>query len=105
MQKALGWAQNGLVLVSILALGFWIGAGRTAKESGYDSDTGNVEFQLAGVNQTSSLLVYLPGTKTVCVYQGATTGNSALQCSYMFQLTRPGEVIHRDPCGAPSLIP
>lgn len=104
MQKALGWARNGLALMGVPTLGFWIGAGRTAKASGYDLDAGDVEFQLAGVNQTSSLLVYRPGTKTVHVYRGATTGNSALQCSYMFQLTRPGEVIHRVPCGVPSLI-
>ncbi len=105
MQKALGWVRNGLAVVGVLALGFWLGSGRTAKASSYDSGAGDVEFQLTGINQTSSLLVYRPGTKTVYVYQGATTGNSALQCSYMFQLTRPGAVIHRVPCGVPSLIP
>jgi hypothetical protein len=34
----------------------------------------------------------------VYVYQGATTGNAALQCSFMFQLDKPGNVIRRIPC-------
>lgn len=104
MEKAVQWIRNGLALTGVLALGFWLGTGRAVKASGYDSG-GDVEFQLAGVNQTSALLVYQPSAKTVFVYQGATTGNSALQCSYKFQLTRPGEVIHRIPCSVPSLIP
>lgn len=104
MQKALERARNGLALAGVLAFGFWLGTSRTVKASGYESG-GDVEFQLTGINATSSLLVYQPGTKTVYVYQGATTGNSALQCSYMFQLTRPGEVIHRVPCRIPSLNP
>lgn len=96
--------RSGLVLLGVLALGFWLGAGRTAKASSNDDDLG-VQFQLTNVSPVSSLLVYQPATKTVYVYQGATTGSSALQCSFMFQLTRPGEVIHRNPCGVPRLIP
>jgi hypothetical protein len=105
MEKAWGWTRNGLALVGVLAVGFWLGAGRTVSASNYQSGTGDVEFQLTGINPTSSLLVYQPGTKTVYVYQGATTGNSALQCSFMFQLDRPGQVIRRIPCGVPQLNP
>jgi hypothetical protein len=104
MEKAVCWMRNGLALVGVLALGFWLGAGRTVKASSNESGA-DVEFQLTGVNETSSLLIYQPGTKTVYVYQGATTGNSALQCSYKFQLDRPGEVIRRVSCGVPSLMP
>ncbi|MGA7859557.1 MAG: hypothetical protein WCA11_16600 [Terracidiphilus sp.] len=104
MQKALGWARNGLALVGMLALGFWLGAGRTVKASSYENG-GNVEFQLAGVNETSSLLVYQPSTKTVYVYRGATQGNSALQCSYKFQMETPGGVIQRVPCPVQTAIP
>jgi len=105
MEKTLGSMRNVLALVGVLALGFWLGAGRTVKASSYDTGGAGVQFQLAGVNERSSLLVYQPGTKTVFVYQGATTGNSALQCSFMFQLDRPGAVIRRVPCAVQNLIP
>jgi hypothetical protein len=88
-----------------LALGFWLGAGRTVNASSSESGAGDVEFQLTSVSPASSLLVYQPKSKTVYVYQGATTGNSALQCTFMFQLERPGEVIRRVPCDVQRLIP
>jgi hypothetical protein len=103
MEKAWGWAKNGLALGGVLALGFWLGSGRAVKASSYSS--GDVEFQLTGISPTSSLLVYQPGTKTVYVYQGATTGNASLQCSFMFQLDRPGNVIRRIPCDVSKLNP
>jgi len=105
MGKVWRCGRNGLAVIGLLALGFWLGAGRTVKASSYESGGGNVEFQLTGINPTSSLLVYQPGTKTVYVYQGATTGNSALQCSFMFQLDKPGQVIRRIPCGVQQLNP
>jgi hypothetical protein len=105
MEKVWGCTRNGLALVGVLAFGFWLGAGRTVKASSYQSGGGDVEFQLTGINPTSSLLVYQPGTKTVYVYQGATTGNAALQCSFMFQLDKPGNVIRRVPCAVQQLNP
>jgi hypothetical protein len=105
MDKVWGWTRNGLALAGVLALGFWLGAGRTVNASSNQSSGGDVEFQLTGIKPESSLLVYQPGTKTVYVYQGATTGNDALQCSFMFQLDKPGGVIRRIPCGVQQLIP
>lgn len=105
MEKAWEWARNGLALMGVLAFGFWLGAGRTVSASSYESGGGDVEFQLTGINPTSSLLVYQPGAKTVYVYQGATTGNDALQCSFMFQLDKPGQVIRRIPCAVQQLNP
>ncbi|HTW60398.1 MAG TPA: hypothetical protein VMD55_01250 [Terracidiphilus sp.] len=105
MEKFFIWLKNGLVLAGVLALGFWLGAGRTAKASSYDSGGSGVQFQLTGVDESSSLLIYQPGTKTVYVYRGATTGNAALQCSFMFQLDRPGDVVRRIPCRVASLNP
>jgi hypothetical protein len=104
MEKVLVWTKNGLALVGMLSIGIWLGAGRTVKASSSASGQG-VQFQLTGVNPTSSLLVYQPESKTVYVYQGATTGNSALQCSFMFQLDRPGDVIRRESCAVPKLNP
>ena len=105
MGKVWEWTRNGLAIAGVLALGFWLGSGRPASASSYSSAGGDVEFQLTGINETSSLLVYQPGTKTVYVYQGATTGNAALQCSFMFQLDRPGNVIRRIPCAVQQLNP
>ena len=105
MEKAWEWTRNGLAILGVLAAGFWLGAGRTVNASSYQSGGGDVEFQLTGINETSSLLVYQPGTKTVYVYQGATTGNAALQCSFMFQLDKPGNVIRRIPCEVQRLNP
>jgi hypothetical protein len=97
VDKAVVWVRNGLALLGVLALGFWLGPARTVKaaNNGYGGD---MQFQLAGVNDRSSLLLYDPGSKTVYVYQGATTGNSNLQCSFMFQLERPGSAIRRVNC-------
>ena len=105
MEKVWEWTRNGLAILGVLALGFWLGSGRTVNASTYQASGGDVEFQLTGISPTSSLLVYQPGTKTVYVYQGATTGNSALQCSFMFQLNKPGQVIRRIPCAVQQLNP
>ncbi len=105
MVKVWVWVRNGLALVGVLALGFWLGAGRSVNASSNQSGGGDVEFQLTGISPASSLLVYQPGSKTVYVYQGATTGNDAMQCSFMFQLEKPGQVIRRVPCGVQQLIP
>ncbi len=104
MGKVWNWARNGLALGAVLALGLWLGAGRTVKASSSDAGMG-VQFQLAGVSMESSLLVYQPETRTVYVYQGATLGNANVQCTYKFQMTRPGEVIRRVPCPVPELNP
>jgi hypothetical protein len=105
MEKTLMWVRNGLALLGVLALGFWLGAGRTVKASGYDPGGGDVQFQLTGLNETGSLLVYQPSTKAVYVYRGAMVGNSSLQCNFKFQMDRPGGVIYRVPCPVQSAIP
>jgi hypothetical protein len=103
--KAFAWMKNGLAFLGILALGFWLGSGRAVRASDYDSGHG-VQFQLTGgVQPTSALLVYDPGKKTVFLYQGAMQGNAALQCNYMFQMDRPGEVIRRVPCSMQKMFP
>lgn len=104
MEKMWSWARNGLALGAVLAFGFWLGAGRAVKASSSDAGMG-VQFQLAGVSMESSLLVYQPETRTVYVYQGATFGNANVQCTYKFQMTRPGDVIRRVPCPVPELNP
>jgi hypothetical protein len=96
MENLSVWLRNGLALVGLVALGYWFGSAHSVSASSFDA--GDMQFQLGEVNQTSSLLVSQPGTRTVYVYQGATTGNSELHCSFKFQLARPGEPIHRSAC-------
>lgn len=105
MKKLLLWARYGLAVVALLALGYRLGAVGSAKASGSGSSEGEVQFQLTGVNETSSLLVYQPGSRTVYVYRGATTGNSNLQCNFMFRLGAPGGAIQRVPCAVQTLLP
>ena len=105
MERVWGWVRNSLALGGVLALGFWLGSGRAVKASSYDSSGMGVQFQLAGINEASSLLVYEPQTRTVYLYQGATLGNANVQCTYKFQMTRPGEVIRRVPCPVQRLLP
>lgn len=105
MEKLSLWVRNGLAVVGLLALGCWFGASGTVKASSSAANEGDVEFQLGSVSEHSSLLVYQPRTKTVYVYQGATTGNSYLQCSFQFELGAPGGAIQRVPCAVPKLLP
>ena len=102
MEKLSEWVRNGLALIGVLALGCWLGANGTVKAS---SSAGDVQFQLGTVSEHSSLLIYHPESKTVYVYQGATTGNSNLQCSFKYQLGVPGAAIQRVPCPVQTLLP
>jgi len=96
------WLRNTLAILGVLAIGYWLGSSRTVKAASY---SGDVEFQLTSVNETSSLLLYQPSTKTVYVYRGATVGNSMLQCGYKYLLNAPGAAIQRVNCPAGSALP
>jgi len=104
MTNVSNWARNALAIVGLIALSYWLGSGRTVKASTSDAGMG-VQFQMTGLNEASTLFVYQPETRTVYVYQGANVGNANVQCSYKFQMTRPGEVIRRVPCPVPELNP
>jgi hypothetical protein len=93
MERAMVWARNGLALVGVFALGYWLADARLVRASSDD-----VEFQLQGVNESSSLLVYEPSARTVYVYRGALAGNSSLQCNFKFTLSKPGGAVRRENC-------
>jgi hypothetical protein len=100
MERMKDWLRNAAALLGVFALGYWLASARAVRAS---SDT--LEFQLQGVNESSSLLVYEPSERTVYVYRGAMAGNSSLQCNFKFTLSKPGGVIRRDNCPVQSLIP
>jgi hypothetical protein len=89
--------RDGLALVGIFALG-WAWHGRTVQAASDD-----VMFQMHEVRPSSALLVYHPSEKTLYVYQGATTGNSRVQCTYRYHLTDAGGVMNRENCPIPTL--
>ena len=107
MSKWMDWARNGLALLGILALGVWLGGVRTATAATHGSEqaVGNLQFQLAGVDNKSALLVHEPESRTVYIYQGATMGNSYLQCNFKFLMSHPGVAIQRVNCDVPRTGP
>lgn len=100
MEKARGRLRDLLALAGVFALGYWLAGARAVHAS-----DASLEFQLQGVNETSSLLVYEPSARTVYVYRGAMVGNSALQCNFKFELSKPGGVIRRENCSVQSVNP
>jgi len=105
MNQLTRWLKEILPILMILALAYWLGVTRPVRSTVYAANQDDPQFQLTTVNQASSLLVYQPDTKTIYVYQGATTGSSSVQCSFKFQLGKPGAVIQRVPCPVASLLP
>lgn len=101
MEKALGWLRNLLAVIGLLAIGYWLGNSRSVHAASNGGDA-ELQFQLTGVNEASSLLLYQPSAKTVYVYRGATVGNSVLNCSYKYVLGSPGGTIERLNCPAGS---
>jgi hypothetical protein len=97
MRKLVDVARNVMAIAGVLALGYSLGGVRGVKAAAND-----VEFQLAQVNESSSLLVYQPSTRTVYVYRGATAGSSNLQCSFKYVLGAPGGSIQRVTCSVPT---
>lgn len=100
MEKHGGWLRDGLLLVAAFGIGWWAHGGRQVQAQSDD-----VFFQLQGISPASALSLYYPGERTIYVYQGATSGNNEMQCSYMFRLGKPGGVVHRRNCGIPVLNP
>lgn len=93
------WFAGTLLAIGCFVLGQW-SSGRTVRAEGED-----VQFQFHGVDAQSGLLVYYGSQKTLYVYQGVMTGNSALQCSYRLKMGDPGGVIRRESCPVQRLIP
>jgi hypothetical protein len=88
--------RNGLAIIGLLALGYWLGASRPVKAA--SSSGGGVSFQMEGVSENSALLIYHPDSRSLFVYRGATVGSSVVQCAFKFQIGDPGEALKRTNC-------
>lgn len=96
MQRVWEYLRNGLAILGLLALGYWLGAAGRVKAASSSGE--EISFQLAGVSDTSTLLIYHPESKSLYVYRGATIGSSVVQCSYKFQIGAPGTPLQRTNC-------
>jgi len=72
MEKAKELTRNLLALIGVFTLGYWLAAVHPIYASSDHASGDDVQFELQGVNEASSLLVYQPSTRTVYVYRGAT---------------------------------
>ena len=86
-----GWWLRGLALPAVHAQ-------RTGEDSG-------LAFQLSGIGPETALTVWNASNRTLYVYQGAVAGSSNVNCSFSFQIERPGAPIQRHNCPIGSLFP
>ncbi len=94
------WIRELLFLMAAFAVGWWAHGAKTVQAAADE-----FQFQLGVARSESTLLVSSPTQKVVYVYQGALTGNNAVQCTYKFILSTPGGVIRREQCPVQSLLP
>jgi len=93
------WILSTLLLGTAFSLGWWMHSGaRVQAQSVHAQSTGDVFFQLSGIDESDALTLYYPDKKAIYVYQGILTGNAYLGCTYRFQLGKPGEPITRHIC-------
>ena len=101
MQKAAEYLRNGLAILGLIALGYWLGSsshGSISQVQAASSSGDGVSFQMDGVSDNSALLVYHPESKSLYVYRGATVGSSVVQCAFKFQIGEPGAALRRTNC-------
>lgn len=92
--------REGIIAGMAVALGWWAYGGRTVQAAPVSAATA---YQFTGINPASSLTIYSPEDRMLYVYQGATTGNSHVTCSFRIHIPRVGEPIDRENCAPGSL--
>ena len=104
MRKIPGIAglREGVLLLCALALGWWAhGEHRVHAAS---VEMGDFQFQMQSGGSTSdSLLLYSARDNVIYVYRGAANGNSHMQCSYKFVVSKGGQSVDRQNCDMGSL--
>lgn len=90
------------MLAVAAAIGWWAHGSDRRVEAAAE---GNMVYQFDSLTPASSLTIYSPADHTLTVYQGATAGNTHVNCSYRFRISRVGAPIERENCAAGSLLP
>ena len=101
MQRT-GLGRDVMMLAAAAAIGWWAHGGSTRVEAAAEA---NMVYQFDSLTPASSLTIYSPTDHVLTVYQGATTGNSHVNCSFRFRIVRGGAPIERENCAAGSLLP
>jgi hypothetical protein len=104
-----------LALVGLAAAAGWWWRGGSAvvlaqhasSSSARDSSAGvsSLAFQMTGTGPQAALTVYNPANQTLYVYSRIGEGNSYLNCSYSFHISRPGAPIERENCPVGDQLP
>lgn len=62
------------------------------------ADTAAPLYQFTTVNPSTSLTMYSASDHSIYVYQGATTGNSKVSCTYKYVISQAGQPLKREAC-------
>lgn len=92
--------REALVALTAVALGWWAHGDRTVHAAPASTAA---SYQFTGVGPATSLTIYSPEDHMLYVYQGATTGNSHVNCSFRIHIPRVGDAIDRENCPMGSL--
>lgn len=82
----------------------WLSHSRPVQAAATPDPVG-LSYQFQNIGPQSSLTIYNPADHILTVYQGATTGNDHLSCTYQYRIARPGASIERRNCQPGSLLP
>ena len=83
----------------------WLLPGRAVQAATAPDAAGSLSFQFENLGPQSALTLYNPADHTLTVYQGATAGDTHLNCSFQYRITRPGAPIERHNCQPGTLLP
>jgi hypothetical protein len=67
------------------------------------ADSATPLYQFTTVAPSTSLTMYSASDHSIYVYQGATTGNSKVSCSYKYVINQAGQPLNRQACPIASL--
>jgi hypothetical protein len=102
MTKA--YVREGVMIAAALMIGWWA-RGVDRQVAAASAVPSNLVYQFSNAGPGISLTMYNPGEQMLYVYQGATMGNSHVNCSYRFHIQQPGAPIERENCAIGSLLP
>ena len=96
-----GLVRDAVMMAFAVAVGWWAHGGEHRVHA---SSEANMIYQFDSLTPASSLPLYNPDERVLYVYQGATAGNSHLNCSFRYRLSRFGAPIDRENCAPGSLL-
>lgn len=94
--------REALIAALALTLGWWL---HTFPVHAAAQPALDVSYQFQNIGPQSALTLYNPADHILTVYQGATTGNSEVGCTFQYRITRPGLPIERRNCQPGALLP